>query len=380
MVTRRGFLTTGGLGVLGTAGLCLGLRGDNPVEVPGGEDRIPDGSASKGMITARTQTAIDRGLAYLHSHRDRDGSFGTGGYRGNVAVTALAGMAFMCAGAQPARGPHGRVVLDAIKFILGKENVHGRNPGFLHNPAASPHGPMYGHGFATLFLSEAYGMVHDKLLREEMRAKLHLAIKLILSAQRKNGENAWRYEPSSTDADLSVTICQIMALRSARNAGIAVPIDAVKKCTEYVKACQDKREGWFKYMKRGGGGGGPQGFARTAAGVCALNAAGIYLGSAEDRLGREVENGLKFLARNKPAGRFGRPDLHYFYGHYYAVQAMWTAGGTYWSEWYPAIRDELLDRQNADGSGVDQICSHYGTAMACIILQVPNNYLPILQK
>jgi hypothetical protein len=59
---------------------------------------------------------------------------------------------------------------------------------------------------------------------------------------------------------------------------------------------------------------------------------------------------------------------------------MWTAGGQYWTEWFPAVRKELLDRQTADGSWLDQICSHYATAMACIILQVPNNYLPILQK
>jgi hypothetical protein len=132
-------------------------------------------------------------------------------------------------------------------------------------------------------------------------------------------------------------------------------------------------EGWFRYMKRGGGGGGPQGFARTAAGVCALNAAGIYKGP-------EVEAGLRFLLRNKPGMGWVRPDMHYFYGHYYAVQAMWTAGGHYWQEWYPAIREELLSRQGPDGSWRDQICPHYGTAMACIILQVPNNYLPILQK
>jgi hypothetical protein len=72
--------------------------------------------------------------------------------------------------------------------------------------------------------------------------------------------------------------------------------------------------------------------------------------------------------------------MQYFYGHYYAAQAMWTAGGTYWSEWFPAIRDELLNRQNADGSWDDAIDTHYATAMACIILQIPNNYLPILQK
>jgi hypothetical protein len=75
--------------------------------------------------------------------------------------------------------------------------------------------------------------------------------------------------------------------------------------------------------------------------------------------------------------------MHYFYGHYYAAQAMWTAGGAYWSDWYPAIRDELISRTRRlryDGSWTDAICPHYGTAMACIILQIPNNYLPILQK
>ena len=44
------------------------------------------------------------------------------------------------------------------------------------------------------------------------------------------------------------------------------------------------------------------------------------------------------------------PDMYYFYGHYYAVQAMWTAGGDYWKEWFPAIRDELLHAQQPDGS------------------------------
>jgi hypothetical protein len=345
------------------------------------------------MINSATDAVIQRGLAYLNARRERDGSFGTASYRGNVAVTSLAAMAFMCAGNQPNRGPYGRLVFDALNFVLGKENVQGGQPGFLHNPSASPHGPMYGHGFATLFLSEVYGMVHERAIRAEIREKLHRAVQLILKSQERNHEHAWRYLPNSHDADLSVTICQIMALRSARNAGIFVPKSAVTQCTEYVMACQDRMEGWFRYMKRGGGGGGPQGFARTAAGVCALNSAGYYLTTDpgqitdnEERIRAQkavsgISAGLRFLLRNKPGVGFGgRPDMHYFYGHYYAVQAMWTAGGAYWSDWYPAIREELLGRQQLDGSWPDQICSHYGTAMACIILQVPNNFLPILQK
>jgi hypothetical protein len=97
-----------------------------------------------------------------------------------------------------------------------------------------------------------------------------------------------------------------------------------------------------------------------------------------------VEKGLRFLREHKPAslafGRNPREQWYYFYGHYYAVQAMWTAGGEYWAWYYPTIREELLGLQAGDGSWNDGYCSHYATAMACLILQVPNNYLPILQK
>jgi hypothetical protein len=376
MHTRRWFVTRSVAGMLGTAGLCLGVSGDEagPLGEGEGQDRLPDGSASKGMITTRTEQAIQRGLFFLNAHKTRNGSLGTGQYSGNVAISSLAAMAAMCAGSQPGRGTYGQFVLDALRYVLSKENVDvgGRFPGYLFQPN-SGHGPMYGHGFATLFLSEVYGMVHEKQLRDEVREKLHRAVKLILKSQNRNRQGAWRYLPDSGDADLSVTVCQMMALRSARNTGILVPKSAIDLSTAYVKACQDLMEGWFRYQKQGNGGGGVQGFARTAAGVCALNAAGIYNTP-------EVKAGLEFLLRNKPGNGFGRPDIHYFYGHYYAVQAMWTAGGNYWQEWFPAIRDELLARQNPDGSWLDQICGHYATSMACIILQVPNNYLPILQK
>jgi len=378
-MNRRSFLARSGLGMLATAGTCLAFQGDNKGDNQNWGNRvkeIPDGSASKGMITARCDEAIKKGLAYLNSKRDRDGSYGMGPYRGNVAIAALAGMAFMCGGNQPNRGLYGKAVLDTVKYVLSRTTVGGRFNGFINNQRVGQHGPMYGHGFATLFLAEVSGMVQHPDLRKELRTKLHAAVQLIREAQKRSRDRAWRYNPDSSDADLSVTICQIMALRSAKNAGIDVPKSAVDQCTNYVKACQDRMEGWFRYTKQGGGGGGQQAFARTAAGVCALNAAGIYLEQSD-----EVRLGLDFLKHNKPGPGLGRAaDMHYFYGHYYAVQAMWTAGGQYWSDWFPMIRDELIARQNADGSWQDAICNHYGTAMACIILQVPNNYLPILQK
>jgi hypothetical protein len=285
----------------------------------------------------------------------------------------------MAGGHQPGRGAYGKVVSAALKFVVDQDKRSGKQ-GYLFNPDALTQGPMYGHGFGTLFLAEASGMVHEADLRQHVHDKLRLAVGVILKAQ--NPEGGWRYMPEPVDADLSVTVCQMMALRAARNAGVGVPKSAAARCVAYVKSCQDEANGQFRYQPRMFAPASSDSFARTAAGVSALNSAGVYRNDRE--MGPAIEKGLRFMQHNRPAplsnGRSRQDRMHYFYGHYYAVQAMWTAGGDYWTGWYPPVRDELLAAQQPDGSWDDGICPHYATAMACIILQVPNNYLPILQK
>ena len=234
--------------------------------------------------------------------------------------------------------------------------------GFIAVVAASTHGPMYSHGFGTLFLAEAYGMTH----RPEIREKLQKAVRLIIDTQ--NIEGGWRYQPVRRDADLSVTICQINALRAARNAGLFIPKETVDACIRYVKRSQNP-DGGFRYMLQGGA----SAFPRSAAGVVALQSAGEY-----DT--KEVRDGVAYLRQYMREIKLGNRYSHYFYGHYYAAQAMWLRGGEDWAEWYPAIRNELLHRQAATGFWSDSICNEYGTAMALIILQIPNNYLPIFQR
>ncbi len=57
------------------------------------------------------------------------------------------------------------------------------------------------------------------------------------------------------------------------------------------------------------------------------------------------------------------------------------AGGDFWRQWFPAIRAELLARQDpTTGAWSGQAGRAYGSAMALIILQMPNRYLPIFQK
>jgi hypothetical protein len=236
--------------------------------------------------------------------------------------------------------------------------------GFVVVAASSTHGPMYSHGFGTLFLAEAYGMTH----RPEIRDKLQKAVRLIVDCQ--NIEGGWRYQPVRRDADLSVTICQINALRAARNAGLYVPRETVDACIRYVKKAQNA-DGGFRYMLQGGS---LSEFPRSAAGVVALQSAGEYDS-------KEVRDGIAYLRRSGHSLRPLRRNSHYFYGQYYAAHAMWIQGGADWAEWYPTVRTELLLRQLPSGAWNDPgVCDEFGTAMALIILQIPNDFLPIFQR
>nr|WP_240907039.1 prenyltransferase/squalene oxidase repeat-containing protein [Paludisphaera rhizosphaerae] len=317
---------------------------------------VPDNN--RELVTPEADRAIQNGLAWLARQQQADGSFGSGTYRGNIAVTSLSGLAFMAAGSSPGRGPYGAQVDKALSYVMANTSPAG----FIAVAAASTHGPMYSHGFGALFLAEAYGMTR----RPEIREKLQKAIRLIIDTQ--NPEGGWRYQPVRADADISVTICEINALRAARNAGLFIPKETVDACIKYVKQAQNP-DGGFRYMLQGGA----SAFPRSAAGVVALQSAGVY----DDK---EVAEGITYLKQFMREIKQGSRYSHFFYGHYYAAQAMWIRGGDEWNEWFPAIRNELIHRQSAAGYWTDSICNEYGTAMALIILQMPNNFLPIFQR
>ena len=326
-----------------------------------GQNKRPD--RSEDMLTPATQRAIDRGLNWLARRQVQSGqnrgAFGQGGYAGGVAVASLGGLAFMCSGSPPGLGPLGKSIQRCAEFVTG----HAQQSGYISVPGFGQDN-MYGHGFATLFLSEVYGMSGRDDLDATVGEKLRAAVKLTIACQ--NDAGGWRYQPIKSDADLSITICQIMGLRAARDAGIHVP-DAVRsKCIDYVKKSQNP-DGGFRYQI---GTHASSTFPLTAAGVVSLYSAGIYDGEP-------IEKALRWLLRHLPSNSSDKTG-YYFYGHYYACQAMWHAGGSHWTKWYTAIRDTLLSRQQGDGSWNDnEAGSEFGTAMACIILQMPNNYLPV---
>ena len=188
---------------------------------------------------------------------------------------------------------------------------------------------MYSHGFGTLFLAEAYGMTH----RPEIREKLQKAVRLIIDTQ--NNEGGWRYQPVRRDADLSVTDLpdQRPARRAERRAVRAQgdgrglhPLRASSRRTPTAASATCSR-------------GAPAPSRGRPPGVVALYSAAVYDA-------KEIEAGVAYLRQYMPEIKLGSRYSHYFYGHYYAAQAMWIRGGDDWNDWYPAIRDELVRRQS----------------------------------
>lgn len=305
--------------------------------------------------TPATEAAVRRGLAYLARTQLANGSWDDDRYRSEVAIAGLCALAFMSAGHQPDRGPFGRHLRKTTDYLADS----CQRSGLILNPTSQAGPPMYGHGFATLALAELYGMTR----RSDLRDPLENAVSLIIRTQ--NEEGGWRYMPRIADADMSVVVCQVMALRAAANAGVRVPRQTTSRAVAYVKRCANNDDGGYSYMPTRK----DSGLARTGAGVLCL----IVMG---ERDSPECRRGLEYLANRTPVNERRHP----FYAHYYCTQAAYQAGGKLWRYWFPRMSEHLLSTQREDGSWDDSPGAPYATAMGVLALQVPAALLPIYQK
>jgi squalene cyclase len=303
----------------------------------------------KVKIDAKTKESVALALSWLKDNQNKDGSWGN-----NTAITSFALLAFMSNGHLPNQGKFGPEVSKGVRNLLAAS----REDGYL---VGSTGGNMYAHGMATLALSQVWGMSGD----EEVKKVLKKAIDLIVKSQ--NTEGGWRYEPQPTGADISVTIMQVMALRGAKDSGLHVPDETIKKAIGYINKCYDSRTGGYRYQPQSYG----PGYARTAAGVCVLQLAGEY-----DK--KEIAGAVKYMES------VGEDRQHYWYGHYYAAHAFHQLGGKAWEDYYDKMKTKLLATQLKEGNWRDTKEGHVGTAyqtsIAVLILSVPAHYLPIYQR
>lgn len=310
----------------------------------------------------RVEDSVRRALEFISRGQNETGSFEGHIAQNFAGIPALCGMAFLAAGDTPLSEPNGPVIMRIIDHLLNK----ARDDGYMGING----GKMYSHCISTLFLSEVSGMV-DTNRQEKIALLLPKAVNIILSAQavRKTPNNAggWRYEPNSTDSDMSCSGWALMALRSARLNGAPVPEEAIDNAVKYLLAHHNENTGTFGYQDKQS-----ECDKLTGAGLLCLELCGKHGHPATLKAGQ-------YLSRNfKRLQSVGRK----LYGMYYTSQGLFQLGGEGWENFSEWMYDYWIPRQNPDGSwniGEDG-CSYYQTAMVVLAFTVPYRQLPIYQR
>lgn len=335
-----------------------------PVLPSGGADEegLPD------HVTPQVVQSVDAGLAYLAEIQAPDGGFTTtrDGAQYPVAMTALAGMAFLASGSTSSRGPWAEPIAKAQRFLMDRST----QTGLIADATEDSGRPMFGHGFALLFLATLYGMENDPVARREMSSVIERAVTLTARGQSNLG--GWMYNPGGGDEG-SVTITQMQGLRAAHNSGFVVPQDCVDMAIGYLERCRTS-EGGIRYSASSGD---STELPITAAAVATLYNAGDYDSELAGECLEYTFKALEALERLSVSGSEG----HVYYTHLYASQAFYTAGDTFWEGYFPRASSLLMEEQSDDGSWMgDGVGTVYGTAIACIVLQLPYKFLPIYQR
>jgi len=357
-------LRTHGRAALAAALVTLVLPDILPAQEPK-RAQTTAGGLSRREITSDLRLGVARGLAYLIQAQSSSGDFDA---NVPVAVNALCGLAFLAGGVTEDVGPteQSEALRKCTAALLRRQDVDG----YFDDGQSR----MYGHGFATLFLAQLYGTSPRNL--EATREALKKALHVIQVSQSRDG--GWDYLPhtgkrtvADSFGDTSITVCQTLALRAAKNLGLRVDGTVVNNARRYIERAQNE-DGGFRYRPQLRGFRlGESGFARSSAGICTLYSLGEY-GSAS------IERGFVYLDKNYRSLR--TPFL--YYGHYYCAQAMFQAGGRRWREYFPWARNHLLAAQRKDGSwpARSEENKNQCTAMALIVLQLPYRFLPIHER
>ena len=318
-------------------------------------------------VTPQMVAAVEKGLSYLKKAQASDGSWSTtnDGSFYPIAMAGLGGMAFLASGSTSSRGPYADQIRKTQRYLM--KSI--RRDGLLCSANEDSGRPMFGHGFALLFLGTLYGMENDRDTRAAMADVINRAIRLTARGQSREG--GWLYYPGGGDEG-SVTITQMQALRACHNAGFLVPKKTVNAAVKYLEKCETS-EGGIRYSLHSGD---STQFPITCAAVATLYNAGEYDSPLAGRC-------LKFVHKKLASAKSWSAHVggHAYYAHLYASQAFYTAGDEYWDAYFPKVAPRLLKNQGKDGAWTgDGVGPVFGTSIACIMLQLPYKLLPIYQR
>ena len=358
--------------------------------------------------TTLTEACVSRGLRWLASVQNADGSWSLDNYSdaddpdntGDTAGTSLALLPFLGAGQTHEFGPYKKTVARGIKWLI----EHQEDDGDLRAISSArrrvrellkDQWGMYAHGQATIVLVEAFALTGD----EELRAPAQKAVDFIQNAQhvdrRGSASGGWRYQPGEP-GDTSVFGWQLMALQSASNPELGLKVqpatlklaglylDSVSRTPNSRRYIGIQDGSLYKYRPTGSSAPTP---SMTAEGILCR----MYLGWKRDD--PRVMTAVKWLLDNHfPAmeknQRDDKFDLYYWY---YGTQVMHHYGGEEWKRWNAQMRDLMILLQVRKGryagswsptnfrwgSSAGRI---YTTSLAICNLEVYYRHIPLFRQ
>lgn len=314
--------------------------------------------------TDRIDRTIQNGLEFLVSQQVAVQGCFRGKHRN--AYTALACLALMAAGEQDGRSEYGAQLRQGIIYLVKQTQ---ERESYLGTDGSR----MYGHAIATVALCEAYGMMANHADNQAVKNAIKRLMPVIIKAQVKANtqyHGGWRYEPDGSDADLSVTAWQILALRAIENCGFEVPKETIDAALKYVRSLYTDEQG-FSYMK-----GRQPTPAMLAAGIVSVTTLADNTNPINSKM---IQTTAEQLLKTTDA----TPGKHYYYQAYYIAIAANMLGDDYEKSLTPRIQKALLDLQQDNGA-FDQLTGYdggvYSTSLAILSLAVRYQLLPIYQK
>ena len=305
----------------------------------------------------------NKGLQFLVTTQSQAGGW-VGGQTG-PGVTGLGLMVFLASGEDPNFGQYSGNVRRAVRSLITDQDG---STGYLGNS-------MYHHGFGMLALAEAYGAVDDRRVWPDGKPgrtigeALELAVRAALTSQKNNSMGAWRYSPTSTDADTSVSGAVLVGLLAARNAGIEVPDTAIDKAISYYTKMTSS-SGQVAYA--GGIGGFDESLAR-------ISIATLVYSIARRKDLPQFKSTLGYLVNKVEytgSSGFGWEN----YQRYYQAQALFQGDVDAWERWNKLLIRQLKASQQADGSFPGQHGAAISTSMSLLGLALNYRFLPIYER
>ena len=346
-----------------------GSEGDSCLPISGrwlfGAREAPPYSARDARKSggSGTRAPLEDALAWISRHQHPDGSWGgkdapasctCNGWsmeRHAPGITGLALTALLRRGPAPLEGPYRPSIVDGLGFLVSLQDSES---GYIGRYRGGD--TIYSHCLATQALALAYGATGEPSLRTAAQR----GVDWIETARNKYG--GWRYSvPPKGDNDTSVTGVALLALHSAREAGLRVPEASLTHGLALLREYTDPANGRIGYNEMGTASArDPQhnaDFPRD--GDETLTALGLY---CQQLLDPELDPDRAslhgdLLLRSLPVHRASEDwrdadpasSTNFMYYWRWGTPAMRELGGKHWRTWSHAVKDALLEARCTEG-------------------------------